>query len=145
MRKRILKHAFVILTVAFVIGLVTGFAHGAHSPLAKAWLVSHVSGILAALIMSVVALLWSDLRLGPRAARVLYWATVPANYAVMAILGVVVPAMGAAPPIAAPEVPPPAGAAATLTTVGIVLATVSSFMMAGLVLYGLRGSGPRDE
>ena len=56
----------------------------------------------------------------------------------MLILGILVPALGAGPPLAAPELQPAAPAVQTLINVGIVLATVSSFVMCALVLYGLR-------
>lgn len=141
MRKRILKHAFVILNAAFFLGLVTGFAHGQHRPSAKAWLIAHVTGIMVATLIAVVGLLWDDLRLGPRAARVLYWSTVPANYAVMVILGVLGPALGSYPSLVIPDAPPVAAGVQALVTSGIILATVSSFAMASLVLYGLRAGG----
>jgi hypothetical protein len=137
-RKTILKHAFVILNVAFALGLVTGVAHDAHHPSAKAWLISHITGIMICLLMSVVALAWSDLQLGRRAERVLYWSTVPLNYVVMAILGVITPALGASPSLAVPEAPAAPPAVQGLVVFGIVLATISSFAMSGLVVYGLR-------
>jgi hypothetical protein len=139
-RKNILKHAFVVLTVAFALGLVTGVVSGSHSPAAKGWLISHLTGIMVALLMSVVGLLWSDLQLGARAARVLYWSTVPANYLVMLLLGILAPALGGLPPLAVPEAPPASPVASLVVTSGIILATVSSFVMAGLVLYGLRST-----
>jgi hypothetical protein len=138
-RQRILKHAFIILTVAFALGLVTGAAHGAHAPTAKSWLVSHITGILVSMLIAIVGLLWGDLRLGPRASRVLFWVTVPGNYAVMVILGVALPLLGAGPAIASPETPEPVGAVAGLLVAGISLATIISFTMCGLVIYGLRG------
>jgi hypothetical protein len=138
LRKTILKHAFVILTVAFVLGLVAGAAGGNHSPLARAWLASHMTGILVCLLMSVVGLMWSDLQLGPRARRVLYWATVPANYVNLLVLGILIPALGGAPAIAVPDAPPAPGGVKALLAVGIIFASVVSFLMAGLVLYGLR-------
>jgi hypothetical protein len=137
-RKNILKHAFVILNVAFALGLVTGAAHGAHSPSAKAWLISHITGIMVCLLMSVVGLAWSDLQLGRGAQRALYLATVPLNYLVMAILGIITPALGASPSLAVPEAPAAPGPVQALVVAGIVLATVSSFVMSGLVVYGLR-------
>jgi hypothetical protein len=145
-RQRILKHAFVILTVAFALGLVVGASHGAHHDVAaKAWLVSHVTGIIVSVLIAIVGLLWGDLRLGPRAAQVLFWATVPGNYLVMLILGIVLPAMGIAPALAVPEGPAPAGLGQTLLVFGIVLATITSFVMSGLVLYGLRSPSRIDD
>jgi hypothetical protein len=140
LRKQILFHAFIILTVAFVLGLVTGAVQGSGDvAMAKSWLISHVTGIMVSLIMAVVGLLWSDLQLGRRASRVLYWMTVHANYVVMGILGVLVPALGAAPELAVPEAPPAVGGVKALLIAGIVIATVSSFVMSILVLVGLRG------
>jgi hypothetical protein len=138
LRKSILKHAFVILTVAFMLGLVTGFAHDAHSPMARAWMVSHLTGILISLLMSIVGLVWSDLQLGRRAQRVLYWTTVPANYVSMVVLGILAPALGGAPALAVPEAPPAAAGVKAMVGAGIAFATIASFVMAGLVLHGLR-------
>lgn len=138
MRKQILKHAFVILNIAFVLGLVTGIAHGTHSPSARAWLVGHLTGILISLLMSVVGLLWNDLQLGRRAQRVLYWSTVPINYVLMGVLGIAAPALGASPGLVAPEAPPAPPGVQALVTAGIILATVASFALSGLVVYGLR-------
>jgi hypothetical protein len=98
LRKTILKHAFVILALAFVLGLVSAAAGGAHSPLAKAWLIS-VTGILICLLMALVGLAWPDLELGRRGRRVRYWTTVPANYVNMLVLGILAPMLGAAPSI----------------------------------------------
>jgi hypothetical protein len=141
LRKNILFHAFIILTLAFALGLVTGIAHGAEHASAKIWLISHVTGIMVAMLMSIVALLWSDLQLGPRASRVLYRSTVPANYAVMVILGVLIPALGASPSLVVPEAPPAAAAVQALEVVGVVLATISSFTTSILVVVGLRDRG----
>ena len=138
MRKRILRHAFVILTIAFVLGLVTGVAHGQHSPLARAWLASHLTGILVSLMMAVVGLAWPELELGPRAQRVLYLATVPANYLNMLVLGILTPALGGAPELAAPEAPPAPPGVKAMITAGIVFATVVAFVMSGLMIRGLR-------
>lgn len=139
MRKNILFHAFIILTAAFVLGLVTGFSHGNGDVVqAKAWLIAHVSGILISLLMAIVALLWSDLRLGSRASRLLYWMTVPANYVVFFILGLLMPALGVAPALAVPEAAPPVGLTKVLLNTGITIATITSFAMAILVLVGLR-------
>jgi hypothetical protein len=139
LRRSILFHAFVILTTAFVLGLVTGFAHGAHHASARAWLIAHVTGIMVALLMAVVGLLWADLRLGRRSARVLYWATVPANYVIFVILGVLAPALGASPALAVPDAVPPPAAVQALVTAGIALATISNFVGSILVVVGMRG------
>jgi hypothetical protein len=128
----------VILTVAFVLGLVTGLAGDAHSPMAKAWLISHLTGILICLLMSVVGLAWPDLQLGPRGRRVLYWATVPANYVNMLVLGILAPVLGGAPTISVPEAPPAPGGVKAMIGAGVAFATIASFVMVGLVLYGLR-------
>lgn len=145
MKKRLLKHAFLMLTLAFILGLVTGFAHGERSPTAKAWLIAHITGIMLALLMAMVGFAWSELKLGARAAKVLYWSTVPANWVVMLMLGILAPALGASPSLAVPEAPPAPAGVQAMVTVGIILASVASFLMAGIAAYGLRERAAVDS
>jgi hypothetical protein len=138
MRKTILKHAFVMLTAAFLLGLVAGAM--AHHPHGRLWMGSHVTGILVSLMVAVVGLLWLDLRLSPRAGRVLFFVTVPVNYYLLATLGVVGPALGFPQAISTPQLPAAAPWVTGLMSATLVVATVSALTMSGLVVYGLRGS-----
>ena len=69
---------------------------------------------------------------------VLFGVTVPANYVNFVVLGILVPALGGAPAIAVPEAPPAPHGVMVLLAVGVTFASIVSFLMAGLVLYGLR-------
>jgi hypothetical protein len=143
MKRSILRHAFIILTVSFALGLVAGASAGSHSPGARAWLASHLTGIMVSILMSVVAFASAELRLGARAMRVLWVATVPANYLALVVLGILGPALGATPALlAGPDTPPTPPGVEALVVAGIVVASVSSFVMSGLVIYGLRGTKP---
>jgi hypothetical protein len=139
MRRTILKHAFVILTVAFLLGLVTGITSGAHHPRARLWLASHLTGILVALMVGVVGLLWRELRLGRRAQQALFFVTVPMNYYALVVLGILAPAVGVGPPLGGAGLPPAPAWAQGLVNVSLVLVTVSSLLMSILVVVGLRG------
>jgi hypothetical protein len=138
MRRTILKHAFIILTVAFLLGLVTGFSSGNHDPRAPLWRGSHLTGILVALMIGVVGLVWPDLRLGRRAERVLFFVTVPMNYYALVVLGIMAPIAGVAPPLSGITLHPPA-AAQMLVNVSLFLISASSLLLSGLIVYGLRG------
>ena len=141
MRRVILRHAFVFLTIAFALGLVAGVTGGNNDPSARLWLASHTTGLLVCFLVGLVALTWPELRLGPRAEKVLYAVTVPINYLAMVNLGVLAPLARVAPPIVAPKGLAPAPAwAQGVVNVTLVIVTLSSFLMTGLILYGLRGS-----
>jgi hypothetical protein len=137
MRRTILKHAFVFLTIAFLIGLVAGAS--AHHPHARLWMGSHVTGILVGLLAAVVGLLWPELHLGPRALRLLFFVTVPVNYYLLAVLGVVGPAFGFPQPITTPQLPAAASWLGGLVAATLVIATLSALTMSVLVVVGMRG------
>jgi hypothetical protein len=136
MRRTILRHAFVILTVAFLLGLVAGAS--ARTPHGRLWMGSHLTGILVALMVAVVGLTWDTLRLGDRAGRVLWFVTVPVNYFLVATLGILAPILGVPQPIATPALPAPPPWLNGAMAACLVVATISSLTLSGLVLYGLR-------
>ena len=136
MRRTILKHAFVLLTAAFLLGLVAGSM--AHHPHGRLWMGAHLTGILVALMVAVVGLVWPELRLSAKAGKVLLFVTVPMNYYLMAALGVAGPALGFPQPIATPQLPPPAVWVTGWMTANLVVATVSGLTLAVLVVFGLR-------
>jgi hypothetical protein len=143
MRRTILRHAFVMLTLAFLIGLGAGAM--AHHPNGRLWMGSHLTGILVSLMVAAVGLVWPELRLGPRASRVLFLVTVPVNYYLLATLGVVAPVMGVPQAIATPQLPAAAAWAVRLTGFSILVATLSSLTLSALVVYGLRGERVRAD
>jgi hypothetical protein len=139
MRRIVLKHAFVILTVAFLLGLVAGVTSGSNHPHARLWLGSHITGLLVAVMLGVVGLLWNDLQLGARAKKVLFFVTVPMNYYAVVVLGVLAPAVGVRQPIATPGLPPGPAWMGPIMGTSLTLVTISSLLMSILVVYGLRG------
>jgi hypothetical protein len=143
MRRTLLKHAFVILIVAFALGLAAGVTSSNHDPHARLWLSSHVTGLLVSLMIGLVAVAWPELDLGRRAASVLAFVTIWPNYLALAALGIMAPAVGVSPAISGPKLPPPPAWASGVVNATLVIVTVSSFVMGGLVLYGLRGAGRR--
>jgi hypothetical protein len=136
MRRSILRHAFVILTVAFLLGLTAGASAG--GPRGRLWMGSHLTGILVALMVAVVGLTWDSLRLGARAGRLLWFVTVPVNYFLLATLGILAPLLRVPQPIATPALPAPPGWLAGAMGACLLIATVSSLTLSGLVVYGLR-------
>jgi hypothetical protein len=135
----ILKHAFVILTVAFLLGLAAGVTGGNRHPHARLWLASHITGLLVAVMMGVVGLTWGELELGERARKVLFFVTVPMNYYAMIVLGVLAPAVGVPQPIAAPGLPPAPAWMQPVMGFSLTVVTISSLLMSVLVVFGLRG------
>jgi hypothetical protein len=137
MRRTILRHAFVMLTIAFLLGLVAGV--NGEQPQGRLWMASHLTGILVALMVAAVGLVWADLRLGRRASRVLFFVTVPVNYFLLATLGVAAPLLRVRQPIATPHLPAPTPAMTAALTTCLIIATLSSLTMSGLIVRGLRG------
>jgi len=138
MRRSIVRHAFVILTVAFLLGLAAGVTGGNHHPNARLWLASHLTGILVAVMIAVVGLAWNELALGERARKVLFFVTVPMNYYALVVLGIFAPAMGVPQPIAAPGLPPVASWVQGIMVFSLIVVTISSLLMSILVVLGLR-------
>jgi hypothetical protein len=139
MRRTILRHAFVILTVAFLLGLAAGVAGGSRHPHARLWLASHVTALLVAVMIAVIGLAWSELELGERARKVLYFVTVPMNYYALVVLGVLAPALGVPQAIAAPGLPPAPSWMQGLMGFSLIVVTASSLLMSSLLVFGLRG------
>lgn len=140
MRRVILRHAFVFLAIAFALGLVAGVTGGNKDPGARLWLASHTTGLLVCFMVGLVGLTWPELRLGRRGEKTLYVTAVPINYLAMVNLGVLAPLAGVAPPIIAPRgIPAPPAWAQGVVNATLVIVTISSFVMTGLILYGLRG------
>jgi hypothetical protein len=139
MRRTVLQHAFVILTVAFLLGLVAGVTSGNNHPHARLWLGSHITAILVSVMIGVVELLWDELRLGARAKKVLFFVTVPMNYYAVVVLGVLAPALGVRQPITTPSLPPGPAWMGPVMGVSLTLVTISSLLMSILVVIGMRG------
>src|SRR5687768_7070429 len=100
--RSVLRHAFIILTVAFLLGLAIGPLKG--DPQARLVFGSHVTGIVVGIWMITIALVLPHLRLGQNGARVLWICLVPGNYFGMATLGLFAPLVRF-PSINTPELP----------------------------------------
>lgn len=144
MRRTLLRHAFVFLTLAFALGLVAGLTGANKAPQARLWLSSHMTALLVGFMVGLVGLTWPELELGRKATQVLYFTTVPVNYFALFCLGVFAPSMGVGPPIIAPNAAPAPAWAQGVVNVTLVIVTLSSFLMAGLAIHGLRGVRPRS-
>jgi len=137
-QRRLFRHGFVILLVAFALGGVAGAAGG--GPHARLWLGAHTTGILVGLLVVAVGAVWPRLALGSRASRSLYAVTLGGNWTGVVVLGIFAPAVGFPSAISTPELPPAAAWAATVVGLGLVVVTVSTFAMCGLVIAGLKAS-----
>jgi hydroxylaminobenzene mutase len=136
-QRRLFRHGFTILVIAFALGGVAGAAGG--GPHARLWLGAHTTGILVGLLVVAVGAVWPTLVLGARASRTLYGVTLGGNWVGVVVLGIFAPAVGFPSAISTPELPPAAAWAAMLVGLGLVVVTVSTFTMCGLVIFGLRG------
>jgi (hydroxyamino)benzene mutase len=141
-QRSLFRHGFALMTLGFLLGGVVGAMGG--GPRARLWLGAHVTGLLVGLVVIAVAAAWPHLSLGPGARRAAYAVTVYGNWTGAAVLGVFASAVGFPTKISTPELPPPPAWASAIVGVGLVVVTLSTFAMCGLVLYGLRGTGEKS-
>ncbi len=139
-RRRILVHAFAILTLAFALGLVAGPLGQQGHAHARLWLGAHITGITIGTLLIGVGLVRPHLHLGAMASRVFFLAAVGGNWVGMLVLGIYASAIGAGTPIVTPNLPPPHGVHAAVIVSALVVVTVTTFVMCGLALWGLRKS-----
>ena len=135
-RRRLMRHGFVFLFIALLLGLAT-----ATLPHAEKWLAAHVTSLMTGVVLIVIGLAWGELHLTAGQARVGYLCGVTGAYAGLA--GGVYSALVNLPgPASNPGVAAPMPQAAVFFAIlAIVIPTiVISF---GLALYGMRGESPR--
>jgi hypothetical protein len=137
-RRRILFHAFAMLTLAFALGLVAGALGPMRHPHARLWLGAHLTGILMGTMMLGLGLARAHLTLGPRASRAFTWSLLWGNWVGMAILGIFSCVMGIGSPIVAPALPGPTGWKAALVGLALVFVTLTTFTTCILGLLGAR-------
>lgn len=135
-QRKLFRHGFVILLVAFALGGVAGAAGG--GPHARLWLGAHTTGILVGLLVVAVGAVWPQLLLDQRAARALYALTVGGNWVGVLVLGIFAPAVHFPSAISTPDLPAAPGWASSIVGLGLVVVTLSTFAMCGLVVAGLR-------
>ena len=142
-QRALFRHGFALLTLGFVIGGAVGGMGG--GPRARLFLGSHVTALLVGLLVIAVGVVWPRLVLGARGASVAYATTVWGNWIGAVVLGLFAPAIGFPSKISTPELPQPAAWANAIVGLGLVSVTVTTFVMCGLVLHGLRPATPRVE
>lgn len=139
-RRRLLFHAFAMLTVAFLLGFVAAAAGNEKHPHARLWMGAHTTGILIGVFMLALGLARPYLALGARAGWTFFVCTTWGNWIGMAILGVFAASMGAGTPIVAPGLPRPTGWVAALIGSALIVTSSTTFAVCFLGLYGLRRS-----
>lgn len=132
-RRALMRHGFVFLFLALVLGLaIVALPHPSR------WLAAHLTAFLTGLILIVIALAWTELRL-TQGQRTLAFATgLLAAYAGLAgnVFGAVADLPG---PASNPGTAPPMPQGAVFYAILAVLVP-SLFVSFGLVLYGMRGA-----
>jgi hypothetical protein len=134
-RRRYYWHGFFILFLSFLLGFVT--ASG--GPHARQWLVAHVSGLLAGILMIAIGSVSPELRLSPGQGRLMYVSALISNYVALVLLGVYASVVGAPLDVVAPG-PALPGILMAPVVLGIVLVSLSTLTYVALGIYGLRGS-----
>jgi hydroxylaminobenzene mutase len=131
--RRLMFHGMLL----FLLGLLTGFAvPSLANP--RMGLTAHLEGLMNGTFLAVVGLVWTHLRVSPRAATVAFWLLLYAAYAnwasttLAALWGT-----GALAPIAAPG---RSGAAwqEAIVTFGLISLSVAIVPAVGILLAGLR-------
>lgn len=133
MNKNIVRHGFVLILLALVLGLFVQAM-----PIPRLGLSAHTIGILSGALLIAIGAVWSLFVLSHRQLQVMYWSWLYSSY--VNWLGCLVGAIagaGKATPIASAGAIGPAAAEAA---VGIMLVSVAvaSFIALGLSIFGLR-------
>jgi hypothetical protein len=136
-QRSIFRHAFVILAVSFAVGLVAGGL--APDPRARLWLSSHVAGIMAGLLMIGVGVVWPHLRLGATGEKVGLASAIGGNWVAL-IVGIFAALVHFPLKISTPALPDVQGWQSGVVLAGLGVVTISTFVLCGVVLYGLRGA-----
>ncbi len=129
--------------VLFLLGLLTGLV----IPLMtnpRMGVSSHLEGVMNGPFLIVLGLMWTRLRLGPRALTVAFWLAIYgtyANWATTCYAGFVGAGEKMAPISAAGH--PGTSLEAAIVAFGFISLTVAIIPLCGMVLYGLRG-GPQS-
>jgi hydroxylaminobenzene mutase len=128
--------------VLFLLGLLTGLV----IPLMtnpRMGVSSHLEGVMNGPFLIVLGLMWTRLRLGPRALTIAFWLAIYgtyANWATTFYAGLVGAGEQLAPISAAGHPGTPLEQA--MVAFGFMSLTVAIIQLCGMVLYGLRG-GPQ--
>ncbi len=136
-QRSIFRHAFVILAVSFAVGLVAGGL--APDPRARLWLSPHVAGIMSGLLMIAVGVVWPHLRLGATGEKVGLASAIGCNWGGL-FVGMFAAAVRFPMKIATPALPDVQGWQRGVVLSGLGVVTISTFVLCGVVLYGLRAT-----
>jgi hypothetical protein len=142
-RRRFLFHGFVMLTVAFALGLVAGALGNQHHPSARLWLGAHLTGISIGMLLILLGLARPYLELGRRGSAAFFWSAVAGNWVGMLVLGIFSCLIGAGTPIVNPTLAPPTGWQGAVIAAALLVVTVTTFVFCGLGIYGARRSVAR--
>ena len=132
-RRALMRHGFLFLFLALVIGLAIGAL-----PHPSRWLAAHLTAFLTGLILVVMALAWHELRLTNGQRTLAYTTGVIAAYG--GLVGNVFGAITDLPgPASNPGVTPPMPVGGVFYAI-LAIIVPSLFISFGLVLYGMRGA-----
>lgn len=136
-RRVLMRHGFVFLFLALVLGLaIIALPHPSR------WLAAHLTAFLTGLILVVTALAWNELRLTNGQRKLAFATGLLAAYA--GLVGNVFGAIADFPgPASDPGVAPPMPEAVLFLAI-LAIIVPSLFVSFGLVLYGMRGE-PNPE
>jgi hypothetical protein len=139
-QRSIIRQGFVVLLIA----LLTGFGIVAGGPRARGWMATHLTLMLTAVFIILVGLVWNRLVLTRRQRAVLRFAVIFDGYWGL-LSGVFATIFSIPGPATGGGAEPTGWPATVFFTVFIPVLTVLPFIFTGLVLHGLRGSGPRED
>ena len=131
-RRRLFWHGALFLLIGLSYGVVTAVA-----PHGRAWMAAHMTGLLAAVLVIAIGLVWNDLKLAEGQRRALFRLLLAGLYA-----GFTASTFGAIVDLPGPATRPGETGPAWQQTIfyALLLVIVPSLLSASaLLLYGLRG------
>jgi uncharacterized membrane protein len=131
-RRRLLRHGFIFLFVAALLGIATAIL-----PHPRAWRAAHLTAFLTCLVLVAIGLVWRELNLTERQRSIGLITGFTSAYLGLAanIFSAILDLPG---PASQPGVPVPMPQAAILFTLLAVIVP-TTLIAFGLVMYGMRG------
>ena len=135
-RRRLLRHGFIFLFVAALLGIATAIL-----PHPRAWRAAHLTAFLTCLVLVAIGLVWRELHLTERQRSLGLFTGFTSAYLGLAanIFSAILDLPG---PASQPGVPVPMPQAAILFTLLAVIVP-TTLIAFGLVMYGMRGEPDR--
>jgi hypothetical protein len=135
-RRVVLRHAFVFLFVAPLLGI--GVATLPHP---RAWLAAHLSAFMTSFVLAIVGLSWREFHLTDRQSTIALWSGLVASYT--GLVGNIFAALVDLPgPASSPGVLAPMPQAAVFYAL-LAIVVPSTLLAFGMVLFGMRGAVTR--